>query len=93
MSVNVFRMNCWFDGHVQGVGFRYQTMGVAKGFEITGTVRNLPDGRVHLCAEGEQSEVLAFRAEVESELKSYIRASEIKTDCGPRTCHNFHILN
>ena len=54
-------MNCWFEGHVQGVGFRYQTMSVAKGFEVTGTVQNLTDGRVHLCAEGDESEVQAFQ--------------------------------
>ena len=92
MINNVFRMNCWFEGHVQGVGFRYQTMGVAKGFEVTGTVRNLPDGRVHLYAEGEEAEVRAFQTEVKSELNSYIRSSEIKTEFGPRTCQNFHIL-
>ncbi len=63
MSDNVFRMNCWFEGHVQGVGFRYQTVNVAKGFEVTGSVRNLPDGRVHLYAEGEESEVTGFQRE------------------------------
>jgi acylphosphatase len=84
-------MNCWFEGHVQGVGFRYQTVGVAKGFEVTGFVRNLADGRVHLYAEGEESEVVAFQAEVESELKTYIRESEIQTANGARTCQNFRI--
>jgi len=84
-------MNCWFEGHVQGVGFRYQTVGVAKGFEVTGNVRNLVDGRVHLYAEGEQAEVLAFQSEVASELKSYIRETEIKTDNGTRACQSFRI--
>ena len=91
MENRVFRMNCWFEGHVQGVGFRYQTVSVAKGFEVTGYVRNLIDGRVHLYVEGEESEVVAFQAEVESELKSYIREVEIKTDRGPRICQNFRI--
>lgn len=76
---------------MQGVGFRYQTVSVAKGFEVTGYVRNLVDGRVHLYVEGEESEVVAFQAEVESELKSYIRESEVKTDAGTRTCQNFRI--
>ncbi len=92
MSQSIFRMNCWFEGHVQGVGFRYQTMGVAKGFEVSGTVQNLPDGRVLLCAEGEEAEVLAFQGAVADELKSYIRKSEIKTDSGPRTCQGFRII-
>ncbi len=85
-------MNCWFEGHVQGVGFRYQTMSVAKGFEVTGSVQNLTDGRVRLCAEGVELEVQAFQEAVADELKSYIRKSEIKTDSGPRTCKGFRIL-
>ncbi len=60
-------MNCWFEGHVQGVGFRYQTMSVAKGFEVAGTVQNLTDGRVHLCVEGEESEIQAFQEAVAEE--------------------------
>ncbi|MFT6059509.1 MAG: acylphosphatase [Lentimonas sp.] len=92
MTSNIFRMNCWFEGHVQGVGFRYQTMCVAKGFEVAGTVQNLTDGRVHLCAEGEESEVQAFQEAVSEELNSYIRQAEIKTDSGLRTCESFRIL-
>jgi acylphosphatase len=91
MNNRVFQMNCWFEGHVQGVGFRYQAVSVAKGFEVTGFVRNLVDGRVHFYAEGAESEVVAFQTEVESELKSYIRESEIKTDVGKRNCQNFRI--
>jgi acylphosphatase len=85
-------MNCWFEGHVQGVGFRYQTMSVAKGFEVSGSVQNLPDGRVHLCAEGDESEVQAFQGAVADELNSFIRKSEIHTDSGPRTCQSFRIV-
>ena len=91
MDNRVFRMNCWFEGHVQGVGFRYQTVSVAKGFDVTGYVQNMVDGRVHLYAEGEEAEVVAFQAEVESELKNYVKESVIKTDNGVRTCQNFRI--
>lgn len=93
MNNNVFQLNCWFEGRVQGVGFRYQTTGVAKGFEVTGTVKNLPDGRVQLYAEGEESEVRAFQAEVASELECYIRDAEIKTASGPRQCRGFKITD
>jgi acylphosphatase len=91
MDNRVFQMNCWFEGHVQGVGFRYQTVSVAKGFDVTGYVQNMVDGRVHLYAEGEEAEVVAFQAEVESELKNYVKESVIKTDNGVRTCQNFRI--
>ena len=60
MANTVFQLECWFTGRVQGVGFRVQTLSIARGFEVTGTVRNLADGRVYLAAEGEQREVLSF---------------------------------
>ncbi|MSU60989.1 MAG: acylphosphatase [Pedosphaera sp.] len=55
------RLHVLYGGHVQGVGFRYTTKSVATGFEVTGAVRNLPDGRVELLAEGAQDELEAFK--------------------------------
>lgn len=92
MSDTVFCMDCWFEGHVQGVGFRYQTVSVAKGFEVSGSVRNLVDGRVHMVAEGEESEVRAFQEAVADELENYIRKVEIQTMVGPRSCTGFSII-
>ena len=93
MSDSVFCMDCWFEGHVQGVGFRYQTVSVAKGFEVTGTVRNLVDGRVHLLADGEEAEVKAFQEAVADELECYIRKMEIQTMLGPRRCSGFRMID
>jgi acylphosphatase len=77
MSANeVFHARVYFTGHVQGVGFRYQTMQVAREFEVSGYVRNLPDGRVQLEAEGDEREVGRFIAEVEDRLDGYIRRAE-----------------
>ena len=55
------RLQIYYSGRVQGVGFRYTVKAVAPGFEVTGTVRNLGDGRVELAAEGEPEELEAFR--------------------------------
>lgn len=55
------RMQVFYSGRVQGVGFRYQTQQVAAGFEVTGRVRNLADGRVDLLAEGAEAELREFR--------------------------------
>lgn len=68
------RMRVLYSGHVQGVGFRYTTCQVARGFEVTGTVRNLPDGRVELVAEGTREELEAFRRAIrDSGLGRFIR--------------------
>jgi acylphosphatase len=40
-------------GHVQGVGFRYSAMRTAEIYNISGFVRNEPDGSVYIEAEGE----------------------------------------
>lgn len=55
------RLQIVYSGNVQGVGFRYTVKSLAPGFELTGTVRNLSDGRVELVVEGEKSELKAFQ--------------------------------
>ena len=64
----------FYAGRVQGVGFRFTIKQIAKGFEIVGWVRNLPDGRVELQCSGDREEVEAFLEGIaESELKSHIK--------------------
>jgi acylphosphatase len=66
-----------YSGRVQGVGFRYIVKQLAAGFEVTGTVRNLADGRVEMVAEGMESELKAFQEAIrDSELGSLIREEE-----------------
>lgn len=66
----------FFSGHVQGVGFRYSVLQVAKEFEVTGYVSNLADGRVQLEAEGGRDEVTAFVDAVQEKMHGYIRKVE-----------------
>jgi len=71
------RMTVYYSGRVQGVGFRYTVKSLTPGFEVTGTVRNLPDGRVELVAEGAREELDAFRQAVrESGLARLIQREE-----------------
>jgi len=53
-------LQVFYEGNVQGVGFRWTVRDAAKGFDVTGWVRNLPDGRVELQVNGEENEVRAF---------------------------------
>ena len=61
-----------YQGEVQGVGFRYTARHVAQRFAVTGFVRNLPDGRVQLLAEGAQDEVERFLEAVASAMEGNI---------------------
>jgi acylphosphatase len=72
------RAQVFYSGRVQGVGFRYSAREVACGYEVTGFVRNLPDGRVELVAEGDEEETRAFLAAIyEGQLGSYIRGQDV----------------
>ena len=87
----VCRQEWWFSGRVQGVGFRYRTLQVAREFEVTGRVQNLADGRVYLLAEGEAEEVAAFGAEVARRQALFIKETETQPAEGSRTCPAFTI--
>jgi acylphosphatase len=64
-----------YEGRVQGVGFRATVRWIVEGFEVTGWVRNLPDGRVELWAQGEKREVEDFLLAIrQSELAGHIQS-------------------
>jgi len=48
-------------GEVQRVGYRYFAQRAAARHQVTGYVRNLPDGRVEAVAEGPLESVEAFK--------------------------------
>jgi acylphosphatase len=52
------------DGEVQGVGFRFFALRAAARHQVTGTVRNLPDGSVEVIAEGEREDMDEFKKEL-----------------------------
>jgi acylphosphatase len=51
------RLSARVFGVVQGVGFRYWTMGKADELALKGEVKNLSDGSVAIVAEGPQQQV------------------------------------
>ncbi len=61
------------EGAVQGVGFRYFAWRQAVRLGLSGWVRNLPDGRVEVAAEGDPERL----AELEVELRRGPRSASV----------------
>jgi acylphosphatase len=84
------RRHCFFQGRVQGVGFRYCTRNIAINYDVTGFVRNLPDGRVELVAEGPAKEVESFVGAITDRLRSYIQGVDEREE--PATGEHPHFM-
>lgn len=82
-----------FEGRVQGVGFRYTVKDLARGFDVCGWVKNLPDGSVELQVMGDADEVADFLREIteESPLSANIRNHRIETIPPLQNCTGFRI--
>ena len=65
----------FYSGRVQGVGFRYSTKQIASGFDVTGWIKNLPDGRVEMqVMAADDDELEAFLEDIQqSNLGSHIK--------------------
>jgi acylphosphatase len=86
-------MQIFYSGYVQGVGFRYTAKSAAAGFEVTGTVRNLPDGRVELIAEGARGELEAFHDAIRGAgLAGFIRDESVNWSEANNEFHGFDIV-
>ena len=86
-------MQVLYSGKVQGVGFRYTVKTVASGFEAVGIVRNLPDGRVELVAEGTRNELDAFRAAIrDSGLEGFIGDEQVTWSDAKNEFRGFEII-
>ena len=77
MTKDQKRMQIFFSGTVQGVGFRFTVERLARRFPVTGYVCNLGDGRVEVVAEGKEPVLVEFLAAIrKSGMQSYIRDVE-----------------
>lgn len=90
---DIYSETVHFTGHVQGVGFRYQALQVAREFSVTGMVRNLDDGRVELIAEGEEPEVQAFVEGLIDRMRKFIREADRHRSRGARCYSTFSIVH
>jgi acylphosphatase len=82
----------YYSGDVQGVGFRATAASVARRHPaVRGWVRNLPDGRVELLADGPDEAVAAFLADVRDRMAGHIRSEDIVEREADETLDGFRI--
>ncbi|MCK4871209.1 MAG: acylphosphatase [Phycisphaerales bacterium] len=75
----------------KGVFFRATTQSISRGHDVTGWVRNDPDGSVLLVAEGNEGEVEAFLDNIDEALSEYIQDRRIVKDPSEREFDAFDI--
>ena len=66
-----------FSGRVQGVGFRFTTHRMAERHDLTGFVRNLPDGTVEMLAQGPAKDIDACLTDIREYFGGYLRDTKI----------------
>jgi acylphosphatase len=80
-------------GLVQGVGFRFFARRAAAHWGLAGTVRNLPDGRVEVVAQGPHDAVSAFVEELRrGPHGSHVAAVDVEELPGAAPLSGFQIL-
>ncbi|HBV66193.1 MAG TPA: acylphosphatase [Rhodopirellula sp.] len=66
-----------YEGHVQGVGFRFNVIKQSAGLKVNGFVRNEPDGSVLMDVEGSLGDLKNLLARVEAVMNENIEATDV----------------
>ncbi len=80
-----------FIGRVQGVGFRFTAFNAANRRQLTGFVRNLPDGTVEMFAQGPAKTIDDCIRDIKECFSGYIRETKIEEIPSDPRCKDFKI--
>ena len=90
--MSILKAHIYFKGRVQGVGFRYMTQRFAKNLGLVGWVKNLPDGRVEILAQGEKNKIQNLLDELNNHFKGHIQDCQADMHEGLDSYKNFEIV-
>lgn len=85
------RVEARYCGTVTGVGFRYTAYTVARAFDITGWVKNMPDSSVMLVAQGEPLAVWSYLQALEGRMSGLIARKEYNESSQEEPITSFEI--
>lgn len=87
------RITVRYEGHVQGVGFRFTAVNLAQHLNITGWVKNEFDGSVLMVAEGEEEELMKFIQTLQrSHLGKYITRERVRNSSTTGEFKRFDVI-
>lgn len=84
-------MHAIIKGSVQGVGFRATAKFYAEKLKLSGFARNLTNGNVEICAQGEKKELESLIAALKEKFGAYIDTIEVKYAPTTSPHHGFKI--
>ena len=90
---SMIEMHAIVKGRVQGVGFRATVRAHASALGLTGYVRNLPDGRVELVAQGDQDKLDQLLVQLRQESGAHIENIAANTRLPMRSYDAFSITH
>ena len=80
-----------FKGRVQGVGFRYTTQRAANRYDLSGFVRNLPDGSVEALLQGTEADIQACLGDIREYFGGYLRDTRVTDQPVNHQYHDFRL--
>ena len=75
-----------FTGRVQGVGFRFTARRAANRRQLTGFVRNVPNGSVEMLAQGRSEDIDDCIQDLKEYFSGYLKETRIE-EIPPDTTH------
>jgi len=88
----MIRAHVYYSGMVQGVGFRFTTQRYAQALKLTGWVKNLPDGRVEILAQGDRKKIESLFKNLDNHFGGYIKDCNVDYQPVPNEIKDFKIV-
>ena len=67
-----------FKGQVQGVGFRFTALNIAGQYQLTGYVRNAPDGTVEMLVQGPAGDIDGCISDIKDSFHGYVQETSVE---------------
>ena len=87
----VIQAHILFKGHVQGVGFRFTVLRVAREFAVNGWIKNCVNGDVEALLQADKEKIDAFLKRIRAIFSRYIVDEEIEISEPAKKLNSFEI--